>query len=106
MEAYKAETAEIFRRFRAGEISRAECIIRLDVAFATLMPRLSKDQAETIRPTVSANNQAVIKKLTRWRREKFWLYGGLNLGRKHPRTRRVLPGTLPWPDAVPDARYR
>jgi hypothetical protein len=30
MEVYKSETAEILRRYRAGEITRHECINRLE----------------------------------------------------------------------------
>jgi hypothetical protein len=73
MEAFNAETAEIFQRFRAGDISRTECIIRLDVAFAALIPRLGKYQAEAIRPSVTAKNQSVIKRIAKSRRKVFWL---------------------------------
>lgn len=72
MDAYEAETKEIFQRYRTGEITRVECEIRLDVAFAALMSGLSKYQAEVIRPTVAARNQSTLKRIAKSRRKVFW----------------------------------
>lgn len=70
MEVYKAETAEVLRRFLSRQLSYAECIAALDAALAGVMPRLKPAELNALRALVSANNETVKKEMNRRKREK------------------------------------
>ncbi len=70
MEVYKAETAELIRRFLSHQLSYAECVAALDAALAGVMPRLKPDEVDALRALVSANNEIVRKEMGRRKRHK------------------------------------
>ena len=64
MEVYKAETVEVFRRYRARLISRHACIIGLDAAVAGLVPRIRPDELPALKALLTANNKALMEEAT------------------------------------------
>ena len=65
MEAYERETEEIIKRFLARRISFPECIAALDAALAGLIPHLTGEQLPRLRIVMLANNEIVMKEMTR-----------------------------------------
>lgn len=56
---YKAECAELLRRYRLGRISHSECINALASAVAALAPTLRPEGVDSLRSTILANNDEV-----------------------------------------------
>jgi hypothetical protein len=69
MEVYKAETAELIRRFLSHRLSYADCIAALDAALAGVMPRLKPGELNNLRALVLANNEIVRKEMDRRKRD-------------------------------------
>ena len=65
MEVYKAETAAILKRYRAGQTTHKGCIAALNAAVAKLVPRLKAEQVESLRALYKANNEAVAREVKR-----------------------------------------
>jgi len=61
MEVYRAECAEILRRYRLGMISYAECMTALASAVAALAPAVGPESLASLRSSIEANNDAVEK---------------------------------------------
>jgi hypothetical protein len=70
MEVYKAETAEVIRRFLSHQLGYEECIAALDAALAGVMPRLKRGELNVLRALVSANNEIVKKEMDRRKGDK------------------------------------
>jgi hypothetical protein len=60
MEVYKAECAEILRRYREHRINHRNCIAGLDSAVANLVMRMEPDDLPIVRGVVLENN-AILK---------------------------------------------
>ena len=65
MDVYKAECAEILRRYRAGDITRHACINALDAAVAGLVPKLHPKDLPPLRALLKANNEAMVREVKR-----------------------------------------
>jgi hypothetical protein len=61
VEVYKAETVEIFRRYRTGLITRRACINALDAAVAGLVPRLRPEELAPLKAVLEHNNKALVE---------------------------------------------
>ena len=59
MELYKSETAEILRLYAVGEISRHECINRLDAAVAGLFPRMTAKDSTAFQSEMLVTEEAL-----------------------------------------------
>jgi len=65
MEAYRAETRKIVRRFLNHRLSFPNCIAALDAALADLIPRLQSKDIPALRVEMLANNEVVMKEMER-----------------------------------------
>ncbi|MBZ5631854.1 MAG: hypothetical protein LAO55_01895 [Acidobacteriia bacterium] len=70
MEVYKAETAEVIRRFLSRELDYSSCIAALDAALAGVLPRPKPNELKALRAVVLANNEIVRKEMDRRKRNK------------------------------------
>jgi hypothetical protein len=61
VEVYKAECAEILRRYRIGRITYAECVSALASAVSAIASGLRAENREFIQSTILANNEALEK---------------------------------------------
>jgi len=65
VEAYKRETRKIIRRFRARQLSLANCIAALDAALASTVVRVTPEQLDEVRALALANNEDVMEEMAR-----------------------------------------
>ena len=65
MEVYERETREVVERFLGHTLSFPDCIAALDAALAELIPRLTGEQLTRLRIVMLANNEIVMKEMTR-----------------------------------------
>jgi len=59
MEVYRAECAEILRRYRIGRITYTQCVDALASAVSAAVPTVPPDKMELLQSTVAANSAAL-----------------------------------------------
>jgi CRP/FNR family transcriptional regulator, cyclic AMP receptor protein len=65
MEAYKAETRELIKRFLKHKLSFQDCLAALDSALADLTSRMTGEQIAPLRAPILENNAIVMKEMER-----------------------------------------
>jgi hypothetical protein len=65
VEVYERETTEIIRLFLTRRLSFPGCIAALDSALADFIPRLSAEQATSLRILMLSNNEIVMDEMER-----------------------------------------
>ena len=65
MEAYKAETAEILRRFMDNRISHPQCLAALDAALSDLVPRMNPSDLRTVQGWIKNDSGVIVKEMRR-----------------------------------------
>jgi len=68
VEVYKSETKEVLHRFLGRRLKFPECIAALDAARAGLIPKLTPEQLPELRSVMLANNERVMKEMTKRKR--------------------------------------
>jgi len=65
MNVYKAECAEIMRRFLAKQISRDDCVAALHAGFIGVMPEVTANDVSEVRTIVLFNERVIIDEMER-----------------------------------------
>lgn len=63
MEVYKAETAEILKRFTEGLITQTECVAALDSALASVIPDLSPLDLHAVQMEIEENYTTMAREI-------------------------------------------
>jgi hypothetical protein len=65
VETYRRETPQVIDRFLDHRLSFPDCIAALDAALADFIPRMTKEQLDSVRALLLANNEIVVKEMER-----------------------------------------